>query len=101
MPGIALATLCPDLSFAAVAVKLTTAPKGAFLMTAQSLSAAIFIGIGDAIATATPGQVAHADLEMRSLRSVWWFSLAVALVSAAIGLAFVRIPKTQEREHYD
>jgi formate/nitrite transporter FocA (FNT family) len=70
-------------------------------MTAQSLSAAIFIGIGDAIATATPGQVAHADLEMRSLRSVWWFSLAVALVSAAIGLAFVRIPKTQEREHYD
>ncbi|PWN97269.1 MFS general substrate transporter [Tilletiopsis washingtonensis] len=108
MPGIALATLCPDLSFAAVAVLLTTSvPRtyqgsaGAFLMTAQSLSAAIFIGIGDAIATATPGQVAHADLEMRSLRSVWWFSLAVALVSAAIGLAFVRIPKTQEREHYD
>ncbi|PWN40008.1 MFS general substrate transporter [Ceraceosorus guamensis] len=121
MPGVALATLCPDLSFAAVAVLFTTSvPKasqgaaGSFLMTAQSLSSAILVSLADTIGSQTTasrpevGMVASSnstlpsqdsELDLQAHRNIWWFSLGVALLGAAITATCVRIPKTQERDH--
>ncbi|CEH12570.1 Predicted transporter (major facilitator superfamily) [Ceraceosorus bombacis] len=118
MPGVALATLCPDLSFAAVAVLFTTSvPKasqgaaGSFLMTAQSLSSAILVSLADTIGSQTTASrpevgmgapnnstflFQDSELDLQAHRNIWWFSLGVALFGAAITATCVRIPKTQE-----
>lgn len=69
------------------------------MMTAQSLSAAIFTGLADTIGTEANKGGHDEELSLEALRSIWWFSLGVALCGAVLTAAFVRIPKTKEHAH--
>lgn len=104
-PGFILSTLGPDMSFAATSIFITSnVPKsyqgaaGSLVITAQNLSTAILAAIGDTVgekATRSP----DGSLDIMSLRAIWWLSLATALVGAVICVCFVRIPKSEEKEH--
>jgi hypothetical protein len=39
------------------------------------------------------------DLEMEGLRAIWWFSLGISLLGALISAVFVRIPRSEEKDH--
>lgn len=105
MPGITLVTFGPDLTFAAASIFITSnVPRsfqgsaGSLLVTIQNLSAAIITAIGDTIGK----QVSKGDgysLDLDALRAIWWFSLAISLAAAANCAIFVRIPKSEEKEH--
>lgn len=104
MPGIALVTFGPDLSFAAASIFVTSSvakhyqgSAGSLLVTVQNLSAAIMTSISDTIGERTKGTGADASLKM--FHSIWWFDFAAAVAGALITLALVRIPKTVEKEH--
>ncbi|KAL3447282.1 MFS general substrate transporter [Aspergillus insuetus] len=105
MPGIALVTFGPDLTFAAASIFITSnVPRsfqgsaGSLLVTIQNLSAAIVTAIGDTIGKeVSKGEEYSLDLE--ALRAIWWFSLAISLAAAVICAAFVRIPKSEEKDH--
>lgn len=104
LPGITVVTLGPDLSFAAASIFITSAvPRdhqgaaGSLLVTIQNFSAAILTAVSDALGASVAGD--GAELNLPSLRAIWWFNLAVSLLGAGICLLFVRIPKTAEKEH--
>lgn len=104
MPGIALVTLGPDLSFAAASIFITSqVPRdsqgaaGSLLVTIQNLSAAIMTGISDAIGVAASG--GSDTVSLKGLHALWWFQLASALCGAIICSIFVRIPRGQEKAH--
>lgn len=109
MPGIALVTFGPDLTFAAASIFITSnVPRsfqgsaGSLLVTIQNLSAAIVTAIGDTIGkevTKTGGDGYTLDLE--ALRAIWWFSLAISLAAAVVCAGFVRIPRSQENDHIE
>lgn len=103
MPGIALVTFGPDLSFAAASIFVTSSvakhyqgSAGSLLVTVQNLSAAIMTSISDTIGERTHNP-AEASLDM--FHAIWWFNFAAGITGAAITLVFVRIPKTTEKEH--
>ncbi|KAL1306309.1 hypothetical protein AAFC00_004391 [Neodothiora populina] len=105
MPGIALVTFGPDLSFAAASIFITSnVPRsyqgsaGSLLVTIQNLSSAIMTSIADAIGTnVDPGH--SGEIGLKGLRAIWWFALASALVGAVITALGVRIAKEEEKEH--
>ena len=109
MPGIALVTFGPDLTFAAASIFITSnAPRsfqgsaGSLLVTIQNLSAAIVTAIGDTIGK----EVIKAggdgySLDLGALRAIWWFSLAISLAAAVVCAGFVRIPKSEEKDHLE
>lgn len=107
MPGIALATFGPDLTFAAASIFITSnVPRsfqgsaGSLLVTIQNLSAAIVTAIGDTIGK----EVSKGDgysLDLGALRSIWWFSLAISLAAAVVCIGFVRIPRSEEKNHLE
>ena len=109
MPGIALVTFGPDLTFAAASIFITSiVPRsfqgsaGSLLVTIQNLSAAIVTAIGDTIGkevTEAGGDGYSLDLD--ALRAIWWFSLAISLASAAVCAGFVRIPRSEEKDHME
>ncbi|KAE8307289.1 hypothetical protein BDV41DRAFT_582512 [Aspergillus transmontanensis] len=109
MPGIALITFGPDLTFAAASIFITSnMPRlfqglaGSLLVTIQNLSAAIVTAIGDTIGK----EVTKAGADGYSLDSgafpvIWWFSLAISLAAAALCAGFVRTLKTEEKDHLE
>lgn len=105
MPGIALCTFGPDLSFAAASIFITSnvarsyqGSAGSLLMTVQNLSAAIVTSLADAIG-AQVDLTEEGEVGLRGLRAIWWFGFAAAMVGAAITVVGVRIPKEEEKEH--
>lgn len=105
MPGVALATFGPDLSFAAAAIFITSAvPRsyqgsaGALLVTVQNLTSAITTSISDTIGVKV-NQLPNGEIGLEGLRAIWWFGLASSLTGALITASFVRIPKAEEKEH--
>jgi len=105
MPGIALATFGPDMSFAAASIFITSnVPRsyqgsaGSLLVTIQNLSSAIMTSVGDSIA-AEVDTLPDGTIGLEGLRAAWWFALAAALTGALITAVAVRIPKEVEKEH--
>ena len=112
MPGIALGTFGPDMSFVAASIFITSSvPKsyqgaaGSLLMTLENLSSAVFVAVAGAIGVAVAeggspkGDEGTGVVELKGLRAIWWFGLAVSVVAAIITAATVRINKAEEREH--
>jgi hypothetical protein len=64
------------------------------LVTVQNLSGAIMISISESI-----GDRSEEGNALKRLHSIWWFDFAAALLAALITLVFVRVPKTEEKEH--
>lgn len=105
MPGVALATFGPDMSFAAAAIFITSSvPRsyqgsaGALLVTVQNLTSAIMTSISDTIGLKFD-QLPTGEVGLEGLRAIWWFGLGSALAGALITATMVRIPKAEEKEH--
>lgn len=105
MPGVALATFGPDLSFAAASIFITSSvPRsyqgaaGSLLVTAQNLTMAIFTSVADSIGIKVD-QLPSGEVGLEGMRAIWWFGFALAMVGALITITMVRIPKAEEKEH--
>ncbi|KAM0250877.1 hypothetical protein ACHAQJ_008455 [Trichoderma viride] len=105
MPGVALATFGPDLSFAAAAIFITSSvPRsyqgsaGSLLVTVQNLTLAIITSVSDSIGIRVD-QLPSGEVGLQGMRAIWWFGLASALTGALITITMVRIPKAEEKEH--
>ena len=105
MPGIALATFGPDLSFAAASIFITSnversyqGSAGSLLVTIQNLSSAIMTSLADAIGAKVDLQP-DGEIGLQGLRAAWWLALAAQLLGAIITAVAVRIPKEEEKEH--
>jgi MFS family permease len=105
MPGVALATLGPDMSFAAAAIFITSSvPRsyqgaaGSLLVTVQNLTAAIFTSLSDSIG-AKVEELPSGEVGLNGIRAIWWFGFAVSMTGALITGTMVRIPKATEKEH--
>jgi MFS family permease len=105
MPGVALCTFGPDLSFAAASIFITSnvarsyqGSAGSLLMTVQNLSAAIVTSVADVIG-AQVDLNEEGEVGLEGLRAIWWFGLAAAMLGAVITVVGVRIPKEEEKEH--
>jgi uncharacterized membrane protein YeaQ/YmgE (transglycosylase-associated protein family) len=105
MPGVALATFGPDLSFAAASIFITSSvPRsyqgaaGSLLVTAQNLTMAIITSVADSIGIKVD-QLPSGEVGLEGMRAIWWFGFASAMVGALITITMVRIPKAEEKEH--
>ncbi|KAK8860070.1 MFS general substrate transporter [Apiospora arundinis] len=105
MPGVALATFGPDMSFAAAAIFITSSvPRsyqgaaGSLLVTVQNLAMAVMTSICGAIG-ARVETLPSGEIGLTGIRTIWWFGLGAALVGALITATMVRIPKAEEKEH--
>ncbi|KAL7620137.1 hypothetical protein AAE478_009130 [Parahypoxylon ruwenzoriense] len=105
LPGVALATFGPDMSFAAAAIFITSSvPRsyqgsaGALLVTVQNLTSAIMTSISDSIGVKVD-PLPTGEIGLEGLRAIWWFGLGSALTGALITATMVRIPKAEEKEH--
>lgn len=106
MPGVALATFGPDMSFAAAAIFITSSvPRsyqgaaGSLLVTVQNLAMAIMTSIGGAIGQRVETLPETGEIGLAGIRAIWWFGLVAALAGALITATMVRIPKAEEKEH--
>ncbi|KAI5857381.1 MFS general substrate transporter [Durotheca rogersii] len=105
LPGVALATFGPDMSFAAAAIFITSSvPRsyqgsaGALLVTVQNLSSAIITSVSDSIGVRVE-QLPTGEVGLQGLKAIWWFGLGCTLTGALITATMVRIPKAEEKEH--
>lgn len=105
MPGVALATFGPDLSFAAATIFITSSvPRsyqgaaGSLLVTVQNLTLAIMTSIADSIGIKVD-RLPTGEIGLDGIHAIWWFGLASALVGALIAITMVRVPKAVEKEH--
>ena len=105
MPGIALVTFGPDLSFAAASIFITSSvPRsyqgsaGSLLVTIQNLSAAVVTSVSDSIGSRVDSD-GEGQIGLDGLRAVWWFALGLSLAAALICATTVRIAKSEEKEH--
>ncbi|KAJ5889006.1 hypothetical protein N7495_009047 [Penicillium taxi] len=106
MPGVALVTFGPDLSFAAASIYITSNVRrsyqgsaGSLLVTMQNLSSAVMTAVGDAIGTKVD-KGPSGDIGLKGLRAIWWFALGCEVVAAAITLIWVRIDKQEEKHEH-
>lgn len=105
MPGVALVTFGPDMSFAAAAIFITSSvPKsyqgsaGSLLVTVQNLAMAIMTSISDSIGVMVD-ELPSGEIGINGIRAIWWFGLVSAILGALITGTMVRIPKAEEKEH--
>ncbi|PGG95661.1 hypothetical protein AJ79_09931 [Helicocarpus griseus UAMH5409] len=105
MPGITLVTLGPDLTFAAASIFITSSvPRsfqgsaGSVLITVQNIAAAIMTAVSDTIGERVSAGESY-NLDLTGLRAIWWFSLGTSALGAVICAVFVRIPRSEEKEH--
>ncbi|KAL7913971.1 MFS general substrate transporter [Trichoderma velutinum] len=105
MPGVALSTFGPDLSFAAATIFITSSvPRsyqgsaGSLLVTAQNLTLAIITSVAGSIGIKVD-QLPNGEVGLEGMRAIWWFGLASAIIGALITITMVRIPKAEEKEH--
>ncbi|KDN46122.1 MFS general substrate transporter [Tilletiaria anomala UBC 951] len=102
MPGIALSTFAPDLSFAAASIFITSnvsrryqGVAGSMLITLQNLSSAILTSLSETVAAS----VGDPSLTISMLHAAWWFDLAGGVVALLVAIFALRIPKAEEKEH--
>jgi hypothetical protein len=105
MPGVALVTFGPDMSFVAAAIFITSSvPRsyqgsaGSLLVTVKNLTAAIMTSVADSIGTKVD-QLPTGEIGLDGIRAIWWFGFACAMTAAVITATMVRIPKAEEKEH--
>lgn len=105
LPGVALATLGPDLSFAAATIFVTSSvPRsyqgsaGSLLVTVQNLTLAIAASVFGSVGIKI-GMLPDGEVGLEGMRAIWWFGLGSALLGALITITMVRIPKAEEKEH--
>ena len=105
MPGVALCSFGPDLSFAAASIFITSSvPRsyqgsaGSLLITIQNLSAAVVTSVADSIGSRVDGNSAG-EIGLDGFRATWWFALGLSLAGAVICATTVRIAKSEEKEH--
>ncbi|KAK5738190.1 hypothetical protein LTR17_006220 [Elasticomyces elasticus] len=105
MPGVALATFGPDMSFAAAAIFITSSvPRsyqgsaGSLLVTVQNLTIAIMTSVSDSIGVKVD-PLPNGEIGLSGIKAIWWFGLASASAGALITGTMVRIPKAEEKEH--
>ncbi|EHK27098.1 uncharacterized protein TRIVIDRAFT_33454 [Trichoderma virens Gv29-8] len=105
MPGVALATFGPDLSFAAATIFITSSvPRsyqgsaGSLLVTVQNLTLAIITSVSGSIGIKVD-QLPDGEVGLEGIRAIWWFGLASAIIGVLITITMVRIPKAEEKEH--
>lgn len=105
MPGIALATFGPDMSFAAATIFITSSvpqsyqgAAGSLLVTVQNLTMAVMTSVSEAIGTKVEA-LPTGEIGPRGIRAIWWLRLAAALTEAPVTATMVRIPKAEEKEH--
>ncbi|KAK5699186.1 hypothetical protein LTR17_023467 [Elasticomyces elasticus] len=105
MPGLALATFGPDMSFAAAAIFVTSSvPRsyqgsaGSLLVTVQNLTIAIMTSVSDSIGVKVDA-LPSGEVGLNGIKAIWWFGLASASAGALITGTMVRIPKAEEKEH--
>ncbi|OTA05553.1 MFS permease [Trichoderma parareesei] len=105
LPGVALATLGPDLSFAAATIFVTSSvPRsyqgsaGSLLVTVQNLTLAIAASVFGSVGIKV-GMLPDGEVGLEGMRAIWWFGLGSALLGALITITMVRIPKAEEKEH--
>ncbi|KAK8137374.1 efflux pump antibiotic resistance protein [Apiospora sp. TS-2023a] len=106
MPGVALATFGPDMSFAAAAIFITSSvPRsyqgaaGSLLVTVQNLAMAVMTSICGAVGQRVETVPETGEIGLKGIQAIWWFGLAAAMVGALITATMVRIPKAEEKEH--
>ncbi|KAK7952889.1 Major facilitator superfamily transporter [Apiospora saccharicola] len=106
MPGVALATFGPDMSFAAAAIFITSSvPRsyqgaaGSLLVTVQNLAMAVMTSICGAVGQRVETVAETGEIGLKGIQAIWWFGLAAAMVGALITATMVRIPKAEEKEH--
>ncbi|KAF1984058.1 MFS general substrate transporter [Aulographum hederae CBS 113979] len=105
MPGVALTTFGPDMSFAAAAIFITSSvPRsyqgsaGSLLVTVQNLAIAVMTSVGNSIGEKVDA-LPSGEIGLDGIRAIWWFGLAAALLGALITGTVVRIPRAEEKEH--
>lgn len=105
MPGVALASFGPDLSFAAATIFITSSvPRsyqgsaGSLLVTVQNLTLAIVTSVAGSIGIRVE-MLPDGEVGLEGMRAIWWFGLASALLGVLITITMVRIPKAEEKEH--
>ena len=105
MPGVALTTFGPDLSFAAATIFITSSvPRsyqgsaGSLLITVQNLTSAMMTSVSDSIGQKVD-RLPSGEIGLDGLRAIWWFGLTSALTGALITVTMVRMPKAEEKEH--
>ncbi|KAL7936550.1 MFS general substrate transporter [Trichoderma chlorosporum] len=105
MPGVALSTFGPDLSFAAATIFITSSvPRsyqgsaGSLLVTVQNLTLAIITSVSGSIGIKVD-HLPDGQVGLEGIRAIWWFGLASAMVGVLITITMVRIPKAEEKEH--
>ncbi|KAL4795196.1 major facilitator superfamily domain-containing protein [Aspergillus venezuelensis] len=108
MPGIALVTIGPDLTFAAATIFITSnVPRsfqgsaGSLLVMIQNLAAAIVTAIGDSIGKEVSRAGGRYDLDLGALREIWWFNLAISVLAALVCAVFVKIPRNEEKDYVE
>ena len=113
MPGIALGTFGPDMSFVAASIFITSSvPKsyqgaaGSLLLTVENLSSAAFVAVAGAIGVAVNGrgndEAKNGDevgAQLKGLKAIWWFGMVVSVLAAIVTALTVRIKKAEERSH--
>lgn len=104
-PGVLLVTFGPDSAFAAASIFITSnvlrsyqGSAGSLLVTVQNLSSAIMTSVADAVGTSVNMETSG-EIGLKGLRAIWWFGLAAEIVGGLITIAFVRIPREEEKEH--
>ena len=112
MPGVALVTFGPDLSFAAASIFITSSvPKsyqgsaGSLLVTIQNLSSAVMAALAGTIGVKVDGSdggggglrgaKGEEGVGLQGLRAIWWFALATSIVASLITATTVKIAKTE------
>ncbi|ODM16036.1 hypothetical protein SI65_08470 [Aspergillus cristatus] len=103
-PGVLLVTFGPDSTFAAASIFITSnVPRsyqgsaGSLLVTVQDLSSAIMTSVADVVGTSV-NMEASGEVGLKGLRAIWWFGLAAEIVGGLITVAFVRIPREEEKK---
>ena len=116
MPGIALGTFGPDMSFVAASIFITSSvPKsyqgaaGSLLITVENLASAIFVSVAGSIGTAVSNRHAEqgtaqgydpsSTVSLDGLRAIWWFAMGVTIFASILVALTVRIKKAVEDDH--
>lgn len=110
MPGIALASFGPDMTFVATSIFITSnVPRsyqgaaGSILMTTQNLGPTVIVAVAGAIAVSVNGEPSTErgaiGLRLDGLRASWWFAVGLSVAAAVLTMATVRIAKAEERDH--
>ena len=108
MPGIALGTFGPDMSFVAASIFITSTVHKSYqgaaaslLLTIKNLGSATFVAVAGAIGVAVTGndqtRGEEVGVGLKGLKAIWWFGLAVSVAAALVIATTVTSIKPKKR----